>query len=157
MENSAVCYTKDAALKMAIELEHDSFETYLKAYKLSHDLRAKTILKELALEELEHKYMLEKAFFEEAVSLHDEGAEAIPGMQLTSFLATKPLDENSTPQDVMIYAIHEEKRSVDFYDKMAHQCSGAPMAPLFTRLYKDESGHLARLEALYEKIYMAEM
>jgi rubrerythrin len=31
------------------------------------------------------------------------------------------------------------------------------MAPLFTRLYKDESGHLARLEELYEKIYMAEM
>ena len=157
MENSAVCYTKDAALKMAVELEHTSFETYLKAYKLSHDIRAKTILKELALEELEHKHMLEKAFFEEAVSLHDESNDAAPGLRLTSFLTAKPLDENSTPQDVMIYAIHEEKRSVDFYDKMAHQCSGAPMAPLFKRLYSDEAGHLARLEELYEKIYMAEM
>jgi rubrerythrin len=157
MEDSAVCYTKDAALKMAVELEHSSFETYLMAYKLSHDLRAKRILKELALEELEHKHMLEKAFFEEAVSLHTEGGDAIPSMRLTSFLTAKPLDENSTPQDVMIYALHEEKRSVDFYDQMANQCAGAPMAPLFKRLYHDESGHLARLEELYEKIYMAEM
>jgi rubrerythrin len=157
MEDRVVCYTKDAALKMAVELEHASFETYLKAYKLSHDLRAKMILKELALEELEHKYILEKAFFEEAVSLHDEGTEAVQSMRLTSFLTAKPLDENTTPQDVMIHAIHEEKRSVDFYDKMAHQCSGAPMASLFKRLYSDEAGHLARLEELYEKIYMAEM
>jgi rubrerythrin len=157
MEDSAVCYTKDAALKMAVELEHSSFETYLKAYKLSHDLRVKTILKELALEELEHKHMLEKAFFEEAVALHDVGNEAIPSMRLTSFLTAKPLNENSTPQDVMIYALHEEKRSVDFYAQMANQCTGAPMAPLFKRLHQDESGHLARLEELYEKIYMAEM
>jgi rubrerythrin len=157
MEDSAVCYTKDAALKMAVELEHSSFETYLRAYKLSHDLRAKTILKELALEELEHKHMLEKAFFEEAVALHDAGSEAIPSMRLTSFLTAKPLNENSTPQDVMIYALHEEKRSVDFYDQMANQCTGAPMAPLFKRLFQDESGHLARLEELYEKIYMAAM
>ncbi len=157
MEDRVVCYTKDAALKMAVELEHSSFETYLKAYKLSHDLRAKMILKELALEELEHKYILEKAFFEEAVSLHDEGAEAVQSLRLTSFLTAKPLDENSTPQDVMIHAIHEEKRSVDFYNKMATQCEGAPMAPLFTRLYKDESGHLAQLEELYESIYMAQM
>ncbi len=57
----------------------------------------------------------------------------------------------------MIHAIHEEKRSVDFYNKLATQCEGAPMSPLFKRLYKDEAGHLARLEELYEKIYMAEM
>ena len=120
MEDRVVCYTKDAALKMAVELEHSSFETYLKAYKLSHDLRAKMILKELALEELEHKYILEKAFFEEAVSLHDEGAEAVQSLRLTSFLTAKPLDEHSTPQDVMIHAIHEEKRSVDFYNKNGH-------------------------------------
>ena len=157
METESACYTKDAALKMAVELEQSSFDTYLKAYKLSRDARAKTILKELALEELEHKYILEKAFFEEAVALHDEGGDAAPSLQLTSFLAAKPLDENSTPQDVMIYAIHEEKRSVDFYDKMAHQCSGAPMAPLFKRLYSDEAGHLARLEEVYEKIYLTEM
>ncbi len=157
MEQQEVCYTKDAALKKAIELEQSSFETYLKIYKLSHDHRARKLIKELALEELEHKYTLEKAFFEESVVLHDTGAENIPSMKLTLFLKETPLHEDSTPQDVMIHAIHEEKRSVDFYNKMATQCEGAPMAPLFKRLYQDESGHLARLEDLYEKMYMADM
>jgi rubrerythrin len=157
METKKVCYTKDAALKMAIEMEQGSFETYLKVYKLTHDRRAQALIKELALEELEHKYTLEKAFFEEAVHLHDTSTDNVPSMKLTLFLKEKPLTEESTPQDVMIHAIHEEKRSVDFYNTMATQCAGAPMAPMFKRLHRDEAGHLVRLEELYEKIYMADM
>jgi rubrerythrin len=157
METQEVCYTKDAALKMAIEMEQSSFETYLKAYKRTHDRRAQQIIKELALEELEHKYTLEKAFFEETVALHESGSDNIPSMKLTLFLKEKLLTEDSTPQDIMIHAIHEEKRSVDFYNTMATQCAGAPMSPMFKRLYQDESGHLARLEDLYEKIYMTDM
>jgi len=157
MEMEEVCYTKEGALQKAIEMEQSSFETYLKIYKRTHDRRAKVLIKELALEELEHKYTLEKAFFEEAVALHDTGSDNIPSMKLTLFLKEKPLTEDSTPQDVMIHAIHEEKRSVDFYDRMANQCAGAPMAPMFKRLFQDESGHLAQIEELYEKIYMSEM
>jgi len=57
----------------------------------------------------------------------------------------------------MIYAIHEEKRSVDFYGKMGQQCGAAPMASMFNRLANDESKHLASLEELYEGIYMPDM
>ena len=157
MGQEEVCYTKDAALTRAIEIEQQSFAIYLRAYKISHDRSARQLIRELALEELEHKYLLEKAFFEETVVLHDIGQDDKPVMKLALFLKEKPLNENSTPQEVLIYAIHEEKRSVEFYEKMATQCEGAPMAPMFKRLHKDESGHLARLEDLYEKMYMAEM
>ena len=46
---------------------------------------------------------------------------------------------------------------MDFYSKTADSCGGAPMAEMFRRLAKDEEGHLARLEELYEKIYLKEM
>jgi len=157
MGQEEVCYTKEAALTKAIEVEQQSFTTYLRAYKLSHDRSARQLIRELALEELEHKFLLEKAFFEETVALHDPGQDNKPVMKLALLLTEKPLHENSTPQDVLIYAIHEEKRSVEFYEKMATQCEGAPMAPMFMRLHRDESGHLARLEDLYEKMYLAEM
>jgi rubrerythrin len=157
MEQEEVCYTREVALTKAIEIEQQSFTLYLRAYKLSHDRSARQLIRELAMEELEHKYLLEKAFFEETVALHDDKSENKPVMKLALFLHEKPLHENSSPQDVLIYAIHEEKRSVEFYEKMATQCEGAPMAPMFRRLHKDESGHLARLEDLYEKMYMAEM
>ena len=40
---------------------------------------------------------------------------------------------------------------------MAEECGGAPMEQMFKRLYQDEEDHLARLEELYESIYLKEM
>jgi rubrerythrin len=152
-----VCYTRDVALEKAIEMEAKSFETYKGGYMKAKDRVAKDLLKDLALDELEHKYTLEKAFFEETVALHDAGFKEGPSMKLTLLLEEKPIDASATDQDVMIWAIHEEKRAVDFYKKMADQCGGAPMEAMFQRLAQDEENHLARLEETYEKHYMQEM
>ena len=78
-------------------------------------------------------------------------------MNLTLLLEEKPLSSASNDQDVMIYAIHEEKRTVDFYKKMAESCIGAPTEKIFRKLAQDEESHLARLEELYETLYMQEM
>ncbi|MCX5898056.1 MAG: ferritin, partial [Proteobacteria bacterium] len=86
MAHEEVCYTKEAALTKAIEVEQQSFTTYLRAYKLSHDRSARQLIRELALEELEHKFLLEKAFFEETVALHDSGSDTMPVMKLSLFL-----------------------------------------------------------------------
>jgi len=118
---------------------------------------AKDLLRDLALDELKHKYTLEKAFFEEIVMLHDSGSEVGPTMNLSLLLADRPLSPKATLQDVWIHAIHEEKRAVDFYKGMAEQCGGDPMEEIFIRLHQDEEGHLARLEEAYEKYFMQEM
>jgi rubrerythrin len=157
MESEEVCYTREVALEKAIEMESNSFVNYKKAYFMAKDRVAKDLLKDLALDELKHKYTLEKAFFEETVMLHDSGIKEGPSMQLTVFLQEKPLDAAASDQDVMIFAIHDEKRAVDFYTKMAQQCGGAPMEAMFSRLSKDEQEHLARLETLYEEHYMQDM
>jgi rubrerythrin len=57
----------------------------------------------------------------------------------------------------MIFAIHDEKRTVEFYKQMASQCSGAPMESVFSKFQKQEMIHLTRLEEAYEKLYMAHM
>jgi rubrerythrin len=156
-EFEEVCYTREGAIERAIEMEQHSYEVYRKAYDVVEERRAKDLVKELALEELEHKSTLEKAYFEEEVALHDAGIQEGPSMKLTLLLQEKPLSADSTAQDIMIHAIHEEKRSVDFYGKMAQQCVGAPMEIMFRRLQQDETKHLANLEELYESIYMPEM
>jgi rubrerythrin len=153
MKNEEVCYTREVALEKAIELEIQSFQTYKEAYLKISDPH----VKDLALEELEHKYILEKAYFEETVALHDENMKEGPSMKLSLLLQEKPLEEDADDQDVMIHAIHDEKRSVDFYRKMAEQCSGAPMEEMFKKLYQDEEAHLVRLEEVYENIYMRDM
>jgi rubrerythrin len=152
-----VCYTREAALEKAIQMEAASFEVYKKMYLKAKDRLAKDLLRDLALDELRHKYTLEKAFFEETVLLHESGTKSGPSMKFSLLLAEKPLSQNATAQEVMIYAIHEEKRAVDFYRNSAEQCGAAPMAGMYSKLAEDEEGHLARLEELYEKIYLKEM
>lgn len=157
METEEVCYTREVALEKAIEMEAESFETYKNAYFRAKDRVAKDLLKDLALDELKHKYTLERAFFEETVQLHDSGAKEGPSMNLTVFLKKTPLNESANDQDVMVFAIHDEKRAVDFYRKMAEQCGGAPMEKIFRTLHDDELNHLARLEELYESHYLKDM
>jgi len=151
METQDVCYTREVAIEKAIEMELQSFNTYKNLYFKVKDRIAKDILKELALDELEHKYTLE------TVTLHEKGETDGPSMKLTLFLEEKPLDQAANDQDVMVYAVHEEKRSVDYYKAMSGQCTGAPMEKMFSRLAKDEEGHLAKLETLYESLYLQEM
>lgn len=151
-----VCYTREAALERAIQMEAGSFEVYKSTYLKAKDRLAKDLLRDLALDELKHKYTLEKAFFEETVLLHESGAPSGPSMKFSLLLEKKSLSPSATEQDIMIYAIHEEKRAVDFYKNMAQQCGSAPMAGMYQRLAEDEEGHLARLEELYEKIYLKE-
>ena len=157
MENEEVCYTREVALEKAIEMEMKSFQTYKEAYLKIREPRVKDLVKDLALEELEHKYILEKAYFEETVALHEEDAKEGPSMKLSLLLKEKALEDDADDQDVMIHAIHDEKRAVDFYKNMAEQCGGAPMEEMFKRLFQDEEAHLVRLEELYETIYMKDM
>lgn len=152
-----VCYTREAALEKAIGMEAASFEIYKNTYLNAKDRLAKDLLRDLALDELRHKYILEKAFFEETVLLHDSGAKSGPSMKFSILFEEKPLSPNATVQQVMLYAIHEEKRAVDFYKNSAEHCGEAPMAGMYRKLAEDEEGHLARLEELYEKIYLKEM
>ena len=153
----AVCYTLEGALEKAIEHEQESFDLYRKALKIVKDAQARKVLEEMVHEELGHRQILEKALVGEIVAFHEKEESTGPTMNLSSLLHEKPLTENSSPQDVMVYAIHDEKRSVDFYKQMATQCEGAPMAELFSKLQQEETIHLARLEETYEKLYMSQM
>ena len=65
----AVCYTLEGALEKAIEQEQRSFEIYRRVLKIVKNQSARKLLKELALEELEHKHALEKALIGETVGL----------------------------------------------------------------------------------------
>jgi rubrerythrin len=157
MESQEVCYTREVALEKAIEMESKSFDVYRHAYLVADERRARDLLKDLALDELKHKYILEKAFFEETVMLHESGSASGPTMKLALLLEERPLGKNPSQQDILVHAIHDEKHSVDFYKTMAGQCVGAPMEGMFNTLAGDEENHLARLEELYESIYMKDM
>ena len=86
-----------------------------------------------------------------------EGMERpVPTMNLDYVLAKKELSPNSDAREALAYAIHLEKGSIDFYQRMAKGCSGAPMAVHFERLLADETRHLQSLEDMYEEHFLTE-
>jgi len=148
-----VCYTFEAAVEMAVTMENEGFRHYLDALKKVKDRAAREILREAALDELEHKHQLEKALVEGQMGSGDGLAQPVPTMNLDYVLAQKELRPESDAREALAYAIHLEKGSIDFYRRMSEGCSGAP---IFQRLLTDESRHLQSLEDLYEQHFLTE-
>ena len=117
---------------------------------------AESLLRDAALDELVHKHELEKALLEGSMGGSAELNRQVPTMNLDYVLAKKELTAESDGREALAYAIHLEKGSIDFYRRMSHGCSGAPMAPVFNRLLADETRHLQSLEDLYEQHFLPE-
>jgi rubrerythrin len=149
------CYTFEAAMEMAIKMEGEGFRHYLSAISTVNDKGAKEILREAALDELEHKQHLEKALLDGHM-VKDRLSQPVPTMNLTYALAKKDLRPDSDVRESLAYAIHLETGSIDFYKRMVEGCSGAPMADIFKKILADETRHLQSLEDLYEQHFMPE-
>jgi rubrerythrin len=156
MDNEQVCYTFDAAIEMAIEMEEEGFRNYLSAIRQLTHKGAKDLLRENALDELDHKHQLEKALLDGRMDGSDELDKPIPTMHLDYLLKKEVLGPKSGVREALIYAIHLEKGAVDFYGKVSNGCAGAPMGKLFAQLHQEESRHLQALEDLYEQHFMTE-
>jgi len=151
-----VCYTFEAAIEMAVKMENDGFRHYLAAIRMVKNKAAVEILKDAALDELEHKHQLEKALVEGQVEGHTLD-RPVPTMNLGYLLEKKELGPDADARQALAYAIHLEKGSLDFYQRMVQGCAGAPMAALFEKIANDESRHLQSLEDLYEEHFLTQM
>lgn len=155
-EHGEVCYTFEAAIEMAVKMEDEGFRHYLDAIRKVQAKGAKEILRDAALDELEHKHQLEKALVEGNMKADGELTKSVPTMNLNYVLAKKELKPDSDAREALAYAIHLETGSIDFYKRMASGCAGAPMANIFQRLLADETRHLQVLEDLYEQHFLPE-
>ena len=150
-----VCYTFEGALEMAISMESEGFRNYLDALRKVESKAARAILKDAALDELAHKFELEKALLDGHMTAGNLD-KPLPTMNLDAVLAKKELRPESDAREALAYAIHLENGAILFYKKMASACAGAPMGRLMERLVADESRHLQQLEDLYEEHFMTE-
>ena len=156
MSSEHVCYTFEAALEMAIDMENEGFRLYLSGLRKVSNRHARELLRELALDELEHKHALERSLVEGTIDGEHTLSSAVPTMNLDYALKSEELSPQAGIREAIAYAIHLEKKSLDFYQKMAKGCEGAPMADVFRKIGNDESLHLQRLEDMYEEHFLTE-
>ncbi len=156
MSDNQVCYTFDAAVEMAIQMENEGFRNYLAAIKQVTNKGAREILRENALDELNHKHQLEKALLDGRMDGGDALDQPVPTMHLDYVFKKQELKPDAGVREALLYAIHLEKGAVDYYGTVANGCAGAPMGALFQQLLKEETSHLQALEDLYEQHFLTE-
>ena len=137
------------ALTAAMDKEKKASELYLLFRGKVKDAAAKTLLKDLADQELGHLKMIRDAL--QGGSIAGIGAKA-PGrdLEVSDYMVEIELTADSTPQDIMVAAMQMEKRAFDFYSDLLAKYRGTELEPLFIKLSREEMRHKEILEKEYE-------
>jgi rubrerythrin len=145
--------TVNDIIKLAIEKEKEAVQFYTKAADIVTNPGTKLMLKELAAEEQKHVAMLSD--IQDGKTLVTLGTRQLPpSMDLSKYLVSEPISENSTPQDIMIVAIKREDKAIAFYSSQLPVLNGTDLYPVFEQLLAWEKEHKDRLESEYEQMVL---
>ena len=142
-------------LDTAIYKEIAAQAVYEAGIKKTHDPAAKTLMKELAKEELGHTRKLKK-LKEEGFSKKDWHHETVPNLLLSEHLTGGETLEDISFQDLLITAMKREQQAVEFYARMMGVLRGTAAKQLCEGLVHEELKHKLRLETLYDELFYGE-
>jgi rubrerythrin len=143
-------------LTFAIRREHDAYELYVMFRDMVKDPGSKALLEDLAKQELSHRDLLETAL--RGGTIDRIGGKREPrDLQLSDYMVTENIGPDSTPQEVMLFAIQKEQEAHSIYHMLLGNYEGTELEELFSRLVKEELRHKEALEREYEEHFMQEM
>lgn len=154
-DQEQVCFTLEAALENAIDMENRIYNDFLGAIQAVKSPAARAILRDAALGKLAQKQQIERALLEgsiDGLALHAK----VPTMHLDDQYGRTALQADADAREALAYAVHVVTESVAYYDRMARGCAGAPMSALFGRLSDDQTTLLQELEDSYEEHFLTE-
>jgi len=145
------------ALEDAKRKEELAYEFYMKLNDYVSDLGAKTIIKELAEEEVKHKNLIQNMI--DTGKIDSVGLDTkyyYTDLGITNLVLPKVITEDMSVQDVLRIAMKHEDNSRVFYEKLAEKHSGTPAEEVFNRLAIEESLHRNTIQKMYEDIVLSE-
>ena len=143
-------------LTFAIRREHDSHELYVMFRDMVRDPSSKALLEDLAKQELSHRHLLETALKGEKIE-RIGGKREPQDLHISDYMVTEDVDPDSTPQEVMLFAIKKEQEAYSIYHMLLGNYEGTELEELFSRLAKEELRHKETLQREYEEHFMQEM
>ena len=150
------CLTFDGACDAAIDMEGRVYQHFLQAIRLVRDEAAVAILRDAAIDRLQIKHKLEEAALKGKIDQQSVQGR-VPTMELLlNCCDPSQIDAKADNRKALAFAIQLSKDALKFYRDMADECSGAPMAELFTVLGDDQTRILQQLEYTYEEHFLPE-
>lgn len=145
------------ALGDAKEKETLAYDFYMKLLDFVKDLGAKSIIRELAEEEIKHKELIESVI--KGGKISDLGMNTkcyYTDLGISKIVLPKVIKEDMTVQDILQIAMKHEDNSRVFYEKMADKFSGQEVEELFRRLAIEEACHRNNIQKMYDEIILTE-
>jgi len=141
-------------LDFAISKEIEAAELYEKYASLVQAQEAKEMLSEMASMERGHEKKL-KSFKEHGITYISKIGE-INDLHLSDYMVTNKLNEKSSSQDALMFAMKAEQKAADLYKRLSDLEIDQPASSLFKSLSSEEMKHKYDLESQYEKLFMQE-
>ncbi|MBM4432601.1 MAG: rubrerythrin [Chloroflexi bacterium] len=145
----------DELLDTAIYKEIASQAVYIAGQNKTEDPGAKTLMNELASEELKHSRRL-KGLKERCLAKRDWHIKQVPDLKVSEYLTGGDTLEGAALQDVLVFAIKREQQSVEFYSRMMGAIRDEAAKRLCQRLVHEELRHKMKLEIFYDDFFYGE-
>lgn len=145
------------ALEDAKEKETLAYDFYMKLLDFVKDLGAKSIIRELAEEEVKHKELIESVIKSGKISYLGMDIKCYyTDLGISKIVLPKVIKEDMTVQDILQIAMKHEDNSRVFYEKLADKFSGQEVEELFRRLAIEEACHRNNIQKMYDEIILTE-
>lgn len=139
-------------LDTAIYKEIASQAFYIAGQRTTQDQGAKTLMKELAGEELKHSQWL-KTIKEKGLNEHRWQRNEASNLRISEYLTGGEMLEGAGLQDTLIFAMKREQQSVEFYSRLVSFTRDETAKRMCERLVHEELRHKLKLEIFYDNLF----
>ncbi len=140
------------AMKMAIQMEKDGHAFYEDAARKTDNELGKKMFETLAKDEIEHRNTFQKMF--DAITgtgdwqkIAQQYSPRIGKVPIFEGELQKKADINLTELDALRTAMGNERKSIDYYNKIVEQTEDPFAREIFTKIREEEEYHYDLLQA----------
>ena len=143
--------SQSASLQLALQLEQDGYDHYMKFASQTDNPLAKSLLTTLAEQELQHKAMVEKIYHGEVPSEAIDPNEVEGKLKdvFESFTQEERSDWTSDNMEIYEKAMELEKAAYQLYEELAGKTESPEEKKFFEDLMVQESKHLESIINVY--------
>ena len=142
-------------LDTAIYREIASQAFYIAGQRATEDQGAKTLMKELAAEELKHSQLL-KYIKEKGLNERSWQRNEVSNLGISEYLTGGETLDGASLQDTLIFAMKREQQSIEFYSRLMSLIQDETAKRTCERLVHEELRHKLRLEIFYDDLFYSE-
>ena len=142
-------------LETAMYKEIASEAFYSAGQSKTDDPGAKSLMKDLAADELRHLEIL-KGLKDRDWEKGQWNKKEIPNLMISEHLTNSDKLEGTSLQGTLVTAMKREQQAVEFYSRMMSVLRDEEAKRLCERLVHEELKHKCRLELLYDDLFYGE-